>query len=383
MELIKKTRETLKQLKDFAESKRDSKNLFWRIVIFLKDICWFYFSGEFFLKIAYIFNGIYDYASEPPIISDKNYILLIDPKKFPEFSGGIFNPGCLNLDGDIILFARTEKYPMELMFKKERFINSCSPLLLGFNDKDFTRAKTIGIDYQQKGYHRMEDFRIFKFKNKIYSNFGLIIFTSDIFFIKPDFNLLEHEMLIGELDIENGSLKNISHIKTDFNVKKIEKNWVFFQNNNELYLIYSFSPYYRLMRLSDSKKWDFKTAIFRKNIFPFKNFYEKFISLSTNPIEYDENYFLLLVYYKNIQSLSYRFWGVLINKKTLLPEKITKKPLIKSPWLAWNGKQRIIYVSSVAKNADDFILFFGIEDKESFYAKINKKKLDSCWKDFY
>lgn len=372
----------VEKIKKFVEKKRASKNLFWRGLVLIKDALWFLW--ETISKIAYLPFGlcdVFDYLFlEPPIISSKSYIFLAGPKTFSEFKGGVYNPGSIDYGKDIILLGRAEKYPHKMLMEKQKYFSkTCSPVLIFFDKKSCNQI--IKVDYPEKDSRREEDFRIFKFKNKIYSNFSVTTWNPDIFFPEIDPSLLKRRMLVGQLDLKKLKLNNISPVKIDLSLKNWEKNWVFFQNEADLYLIYSFSPFYRLLRMDNLNPWKFKTIISKKIRLPFKNTRNKFISLSTNPVEYDKNHFLLLVHLKNHDSYSYKFWGVLIDKKSLLPKKITSRPIFRSYGLLPRSPRQIVYVSSVTKKDNLFIFFIGKGDKEAFWTSIDKNLLDKFWID--
>lgn len=371
------------KIKDFVEEKRETGGLFWKLLVLLKDIAWF--LVEVAKGIVYVPLGLEDiisYFAHPPLIPQKNHIFLADSRCHEESKGGIFNPGALDFGKNIILLARSEKYPAKKILKKEEYyLNTCSPLLMTFNQDKKKDLQKIKINYQNKNPSRMEDFRLFKFKNKIYSNFSITIWPKGTSFKQLAKEQFKKRMLIGELDLKNKELNNIREIKTDIKLQNWEKNWVFFQKGKDLCLIYSFYPKFKLLKLTNQKNWTFKTIISKKKDLPIKTLNKKTLRLSTNPIEYDKNSFLILVHLrnKNLNKNYYQFWGVLIDKTSLLPIKITKKPLFKSPGSLWKSQKQIIYVSSVVKNGENFIFFMGKEDKKTFYSKLNKKVLESSW----
>ena len=374
------------KLKEKIEIKRNSKKVFWKLLVFLKDIAWYLNKILFGLYNIVVFGlySIFDYyILEPPIITYRNHKRLINSKDFPEHNKYIFNPGSLNLGKDIILLARTpsnKEVFFEQFREREYYTDPCVPLLIRRDIRNL-KSKITKIQYNKNNKEFAEDFRLFKFDSKIYSNFTIAKWKPNIFFVDNFPKFFEKKIVIGELDLSKNELKDIRDVETDFEVKKIEKNWVFFEKNNDLYCIYSFAPYYRVLKLCDIKHWKFQTIISKENNLPFKKFNKKEIRLSANPIEYDENTYILLVHFRDDKTndYCYRFWGVLIDKKSLIPTKITKRPLFKSRGALRKSPNQIIYVSSIAKNNDDFICFFGKEDKNTFYSNIKRKTLESSW----
>lgn len=88
-----------------------------------------------------------------------------------------------------------------------------------------------GLNNTNKTIFGIEDMRIFNFNGKM-----MIIGTSQ------DFNG-KSNIISGEYDYETNNLSNISFIENTFNKQNVEKNWVYFINdNNELNIIYKWFP---------------------------------------------------------------------------------------------------------------------------------------------
>jgi hypothetical protein len=181
--------------------------------------------------------------------------------------------------------------------------------------------------------------------------------------------------VISNLNIRKSMLYFLGVPTIDYPLKRSEKNWVYFELNNELYLIYSFSPYI-LLKASDWPALTFKTVMQKKIIFPFE-FYDNFIALSTNPIDYDVNHLLLVVHKRRIDwPRSYVFWAVLINKKTLIPTQVSSRPLIKSGQSRGFYKGHV-YLSAVVSLNHRLIFFLGEGDSHLSGVSIDKEHLNS------
>ena len=64
--------------------------------------------------------AIYYYLHNPPFINVRNSKVLAWPG-FMGFHGGVFNPGPISLDGEIILLARAERFIQTEREEKAKF----------------------------------------------------------------------------------------------------------------------------------------------------------------------------------------------------------------------------------------------------------------------
>lgn len=107
----------------------------------------------------------------------------------------------------------------------------------------------------KNNYVGIEDIRLFNFKNKIY-------YIGSIYNPGTDnIQISSNEYIIGE----NYKTNIITpSFQTDF---KNEKNWVFFENNNEMFIIYKWSPLYVCKLNYETKKLDLVKQIVVPNFF--------------------------------------------------------------------------------------------------------------------
>ncbi len=105
-----------------------------------------------------------------------------------------------------------------------------------------------------------------------------------------------------------------------------------------------------------------------------------FVSYSTNPVDYDEQHFLLLIHQIDPHRMGrlYYHWGVLIDKATMYPAKVTATPLFSG--IGARGKLRgVIYVMSVIPQQHEFIFYCGEGDTYLSRTRMSKDKLESLW----
>ena len=325
-------------------------------------------------KILAVYYKLYN----RPFISLTNSKMLAWPG-FMGFDGGIYNPGAICLGDEIILLARAERSREEERKNKTEYLNSCSPLLFRYsNSMAEKKSKVLSLEhYPINKFVRAHDFRLFKFKASLFVNHTLTDTSSWIDTTFPEWQSMEERIAIAELDLNRCSLKFRGTPELDFKLNRREKNFVFFEHNENVYMIYSFSPYILLEALN----WEtlnFRTVINRKIKFHALNTNDhRMVSLSTNPIHYDDKHYFMLIH-KRDRFCVYAHWGIMISKESLLPVKITARPLFRGN--TSNGAlTSIVYVMSVVSFGDRFRFFIGEGDLYTSYVEITKRELNEAF----
>lgn len=257
------------------------------------------------------------------------------------------------------------------------------PLLFILDPVTLKRKKSVKLLVEKLPDKKLmiEDFRLFCFQDKLLVSHALI--KRQRKWIRKHYHSA-HQTL-SELDLSQSKLSYLGKVEIDYPVTPIEKNWVYFEKDKELYFIYSFSPF-RVFKLTNWNELKFEELIYKNmNQLSFLGGFEEIISLSTAPIEYDKNNYLLLIHKcknKNepVGKRIYYHWGVLLEKETLLPMQISVGPLFVG------GKARgimpgVIFVMSVVNHGNDFYFTYGESDSHACVLKLSKSKLDPIWKD--
>ena len=223
-----------------------------------------------------------------------------------------------------------------------------------------------------------EDFRMFQYEDQIWVNHGMISLIR-----KHECSLTFDGAVpcLSRLSRATDSLTLMGYPKLDFAANSIEKNWVYFELEGRLFLMYSFSPF-RLLKLNNRSNLAFTTIISR-DLEPRLHDVGGFgslVSFSTNPIDYDDDYLIFLIHQVQRRGTDrfYHHWGVLLSKETLLPEQITRKPLFVGNG-ARGRRAGILYVSSVVRIEDKFLFFMGEGDAYSTYCAIDREDLEARW----
>jgi predicted GH43/DUF377 family glycosyl hydrolase len=301
------------------------------------------------------------------------------------FKGGIYNPGGLPIgeDGFLLLAKGQFCHWWDAVGVNANMYYMGYPVLITLDEKlkiknsqIIKNMKCYG-DNENVGY---EDFRMFNYNEEIWVNHSKVPISRKNNCVAT-FN--QASQCLSKLDLSSNTLEFIGHPQLEFEIKRIEKNWLYFEYEGELYMFYSFHPYC-VLKLTDRNQLYFSIHINKtiRNDLGDLGGFRTMVSFSTNPIEYDDSYLLLLVHQvePSIFERIYHHWGVLINKQSLLPVKITKKPLY-SGYGARGRKPGIIYVTSLVKRGEEIIAFNGEGDAYLTWAPIKKEYLDSCWVD--
>lgn len=294
--------------------------------------------------------------------------------------GAIFNPGGLLVNNQILLLAKGQIIPwFKIRVKDRELYLKGNPIifLLTENNQKVIKQEVITnlYNFPEEKDWAIEDTRLFYWKNKIMINHSLVI--------KGKINgLINQTSVLSALSVLDGKKNTITFKaipKVDFRTQNFEKNWVYKERNDDLFLFYSINPF-RVLKLVDEKEMVFESEI-NKNISSFNDpgGFGTMVSFSVNPIDLDAKYWLLIIHQiKNkISGRCYLHWAVLINKETLLPEKITSKPIFSG--MGARGKTPgVRYISSILKINDEILFFAGEGD---VYLTLAKKTISDILKD--
>lgn len=311
-----------------------------------------------------------------PVASRQDLRILASRSSFG-FKAGVFNPGAIKAGKKTILLARGERVPWSIRKKDgAKFFGSIEPVLLTLADSGqiASSAPVLVRGRPLPGVNRIEDFRLFQFRGTIYSNHAVIDDPN------PADSLTAHQLNnmrtrvgISRLDISQPALEWLGFPKIDRPLAKTEKNWAMFADDDRLFLIYNFSPYV-LFSCTDWNALQFEPCVAAESSpsssqdgLSFRN--------SINPIEYDARHFLHIVH-KVYPGKQYVFWGVLIDRQSLHPISITRRPLVRN----WHSASAtILYVSGATADSETIHLFAGLDDSSTASISIPRALLNSEW----
>lgn len=292
------------------------------------------------------------------------------------FKGGAFNPGALLFnENKILLLARAQNVPwFKARGKNRKYYMVGNPVSFILDQKSLEKKESAVITnllgFPNTADFEIEDFRLFSWNGKIMSNHSLVTKGK----VDGFTNQIAVSSALSTFDEKEKTLQFIGIPKVDFLLQNFEKNWVYKENGSQLLLFYSLNPY-KVLILEDEKKFIFKTIISQQfvNKLADPGGFGTLVSFSTNPIDFDENHWLVIIHQINhrFTGRCYFHWAVLINKSTFLPVKITNKPIFSG--MGVRGRTPgIRYISSVLKVYDEILFFAGEGD---VYVTVTKKNI--------
>lgn len=302
------------------------------------------------------------------------------------FLGGVFNPGAIQKGDEIVLIAKSQVVPwFKARGKKKKFHLVGSPVIFKLEIETLNKKSEYVIEdlkaFPAQGGWFIEDLRIFQWKSLIMINHSFIV--------KKNLGTHLHQgSIYSGLSILEDSATKIRFIgipQLDFELQTVEKNWVYQEKDGKLFLFYSLNPY-RVLVLENENDLTFKTVINQQFEHRLKNpgGFISMVSCSTNPIDFDENCWLMIIHQINhkVSGRCYFHWAILIDKETLLPVKITSKPLF-SGMGARGRTPGIRYISSILQVNDEILFFAGEGDVYVTATRKKIKEIESLFVNLY
>lgn len=282
------------------------------------------------------------------------YKRILSAGELPNSKGGIYNPSCVWFNNQLICIARVEQKPEH---KRSNWLDTNSVPWIVYLDNDFNPTDKFSLQYHlfdnQFDVFRAEDFRLFIWRNKLYTIHSLV--TKEKIHQAISFVDLEYKRLV------------LLHVFDSPVYRDIEKNWGVFIHNGELHILYSVDPWviYKL-----NSQWELELVVRENYYFNWIVSKEQgMLSISTLPIEFDDNY--LVITHSRINTV-YVQGAVIFDKNTLLPIKATTKSFLSG------GSQKgirpnVLYVSGITVDNNFVYLFYGEGDTHSSLYSIPKQ----------
>jgi len=250
-----------------------------------------------------------------------------------------------------------------------KVIGDCRTLLEVHYDNEFQ----IKAQYEKEitnypNIAKFEDYRWFTYKDNRYLC---------VSYIDTDFNtkvsiLDEEYRFLGDVKIDE--YNRVSFVGPE---KIWEKNWLFFEKDNELYFIYSTNPKYVVYKCVN-----FETLEFIKHIdieWPLTEgvprdemYFTKKVSTggSTNPIYLKEKgIYLYFIHTKFYSERKYNHYAIILNEE-MIPIKICNTPIFNK-----SLPYQYFFVSSVIETKDYLVFSGGILDEVNFIWELSKEQL--------
>ena len=195
--------------------------------------------------------------------------------------------------------------------------------------------------------------------------------------------------VVSEYDATNSVLRMLGRPKLDFPIRGMEKNWQYYsgderataKGSSDLLLIYEFSPL-RILACTDREQWRFETVIHQPlgAALSDPGGFGSPVSLSTNPVMYDDSHLLLLIHQVD-RSRGYRCyfnWAVLLCRSSLMPTHISASPILDGR-LSRGVLPGVIYPTAVLIQGEDVLVFCGEGDSHISRHRFTRDQLDAQW----
>jgi mannosyltransferase OCH1-like enzyme len=310
------------------------------------------------IYITHMFNGSWR------TIQNKNI------ETFKSKLGVSHNIAIIKLNNGYLGVGRLDKDTSRTHFMKH--IGDCRSLVEYKLDEDLNIISEVEkyiIGYNKPA--KFEDYRFFTFKNKRYLSAS---------YIDEDFNtrvsiLDENYNFLGDVQIDNYNLVSWSGSN-----KIWEKNWLFFEKDDELYFIYSTTPNYIVYKCIDFNSLKFLKIIdlpwpLQTNVPESEHYFTSNIGStikiatggSCNPILLkDKNMYLYFIHTKIYNEQKYNHYAVFLDLN-LYPIKFVEEPII-NKFVPYG----LLFISSVVEIEDYLVFTGGIHDNENFIWKLSK-----------
>lgn len=214
-------------------------------------------------------------------------------------AGGIFNPdGILLPDGSLMTIYRKE--PTRDIVEGYKSNSALPHVHILGKDKE----EDFELSYFEKPENiRYEDFRLFMWNLTVGQPTVMISHSSIIGNLKDGMTCVPNISYIGVGNV----IMNCGTFEMPFDINKIEKNWGFIGEGDDLFIIYSLSPY-RIFKVFAGKCNELSTKPISLNWF-----HKSFISNSTNPILIGDHY---LLFFHSKENGIYHHGAALIDAKS-------------------------------------------------------------------
>ncbi|MGK7887019.1 MAG: hypothetical protein AB4057_20620 [Crocosphaera sp.] len=284
----------------------------------------------------------------------------------------IINPGVLYKDNQFLMLCRGE--PDATVWFGDFLERQATPLWCTL-DNNFNVKTNYALTYSEiPANSRPEDWRLFEYKGKIYTNHSI-------------YTLLDREQWIirsrpgiGEINLDKKTLELRCILEPPFEPSREEKNWSFFVHEGVLMCIYSFNPYI-ILEVDLEKGTTHK--ILEENLSYQWYDKKKFVGNSANVVSWDDEHYITFVHdflepKHEQRNRAYMQYGVLISKKTLLPTNIIPRPLV----MGGDEPGRhpgVHYTSSLINREDGLYGFYGQGDTHIGLVVFNKSPLNQLF----
>lgn len=249
--------------------------------------------------------------------------------------------------------------------KKYKVVGENKTLTLHTNPKSFLDQYIKDLP---KGHH-CEDPRMIIHNNKIF------LFYTDGF-----------KQLLALINLDSLDVEHSDYLQTPFNTQ-FEKNWTPLIKNNELYLVYGYSPLFTVIKLNNSNPWVIDAVISQKTLLKDVWKYGE-IRGGTPWIKTHDNIYYISMFHSSkqltpiIEYSKVYFAGIILLNKDMVPVAISKTPVIRGEIQSFtidrlNQNIFVVFPGGIVYdyNKEKYLISFGYNDYECRILEIEKDKI--------
>ncbi len=281
---------------------------------------------------------------------------------------GVFNPSCVTDGDDVLTIVRAEH--SEATWYGRFISEKATPCLARFkvNGNSFSISEYLKpINSGMPSPCRAEDWRLFRYKTEIWTNFTTYFFYNEGWPMKD----VKSRTCLGKL--EGGNIRFIREMEIPYPMTDEEKNWNFFEHDGQMKFIYSIEPF-RIFTC------DTNGTIINEKTHPLtiERRTPKFLANSTNPIlvnmpGFGEAYLMMYHYFIDplagvggTRNRTYYQFILLFDKYDLHPIAYTYRPVLAGGMGLTGGRHdNVLYASGCFQKGDDLYVLAGEGDTHS------------------
>lgn len=221
---------------------------------------------------------------------------------------------------------------------------------------------------------RPEDWRIFKHKDRLYSNYSNYYYLDRGWPQKTVRCSMGLSLLLKK---RMQFLRECDQSRVGLGESKLEKNWAFFSHNDQLKAVYCNEPWV-IIDFDDSGN----PIRYERENFKIKRLGNSYIACSTNPIQLNIKsigsvYFMFVHQYhfpnetlRGSRNRTYYQHGLIFSKETLKPLAWTPKPILGGGVSTPGQFSGVLYISSCFSHNKYLYAIAGIGDSSSSYFRM-------------
>lgn len=279
-----------------------------------------------------------------------------------ESSGGLYNPGVLKKGDERIILVRHEKDYL--------FTNDVQATVIYGTLEDLKKGKYTIKTLKRKGFPeqtRIEDFRLFEYQNELFATCTFVFGWDGSSNSEPK----SITPIICKVKIEEEQIILYDHLDLPLKRKRVEKNWMVFVWNENLYCVYSLDPLVIFQHKGFSWKLVKEEENGLLNVLKTRLSGSGFLSLSA--ITHWRDQYMLGFWHTYVNNII-KQGAFILDMATLDIVQFTE-PIIDGEGWDDGYKKGICYVSGLVVNEETVEVWCGEADSHTSMLEFNKAEL--------